>query len=193
MTFSRLLAVSALTLMAACAAFGPKPVVIAPETAGFAVSGKLGVRTASDGFSSSFLWRHTADDFEIELWGPFGQGRTRLEGRGEALTVYTPEGDVHQESDSAEAMQRWFGFHVPIDVLASWIQGRPAAGPDIERQRADGAGDLVALEQAGWVLSFSRYLDAEGGRRLPGKIVATRHDVRVTLIPAEWSFSPAFQ
>ena len=178
--------------MAGCAVFGP-PEVIPPSEEGFAVRGKLGVRTAADGFSSSFLWRHAADTFEIELWGPMGQGRTRLEGRGGAITVHTADGEVHQEADSALAMQRWFGFHVPIDVLASWIQGRAAPDRSVASQELDTGGDLIALEQAGWALAFSRYDDAEGGRRLPGRIIARRLDVRVTLIPAEWSFSSTFQ
>ena len=193
MTFSRYITLFTSIVVCGCAAFAPAPEVTPPEEVGFAVRGKLGVRTAQDGFSSSFLWRHSAAAYEIELWGALGQGRTRLEGEGEALTVYTADGEVHHETDSALAMQRWFGFQVPIAVLASWIQGRVAPDGQVQDQQNDAAGDLVALEQAGWSLAFSRYEDAADGRRLPGRIVATRSDVRVTLIPIEWSFSPAFQ
>jgi outer membrane lipoprotein LolB len=193
MAFSRLAPLLLSLVLGGCALFAPAPDVIPPEDVGFAVRGKVGVRTAEDGFSSSFLWRHSGADYEIELWGPMGQGRTRLEGQGETLTVYAADGEVHRESDSALAMQRWFGFYVPVEVLASWIQGRIAPDRQVENRQSDAAGDLVALEQAGWTLAFSRYSDALDGRRLPGRIVATRLDVRVTLIPVEWSFSPTFQ
>jgi outer membrane lipoprotein LolB len=179
-----------LVTIAGCASLPETPVTQAPQ---FTVQGKLGVREGSDSFSSSFSWAQDAEGYRIELWGPLGQGRTRLVGDAEKITVYAANGDVHTESDSAEAMERWFGFALPIDALPQWIRGHAALEFAIDDLERDDDGDLAALEQLGWSLAFSGYRDLADGHRVPGRIVALRADVRVTLVPKEWSFSSTFQ
>lgn len=164
-----------------------------PAETQFTVQGRLGVRDGDDSFSSSFSWIHGADGYRIDLWGPLGQGRTRLVGESGQVTVYAANGDVVVEPDSATAMRRWLGFSVPIGALTRWIQGQAApefAASEIVR---DAHGDLEALAQLGWTLVFSGYRDVDSGRRVPGKIIAHRADVRVTLVPKEWTFSSTFQ
>ena len=163
------------------------------EAAEFTVQGRLGVRNGGEGFSSSFNWIQASDQFQIELWGPLGQGRTRLVGSGREVTVYAADGEVYREPDSTTAMQRWLGFSVPIDALRSWIQGRRAPGFPAEEAIRDEQGDLRSLRQLGWALVFSNYGLAEHSHRVPGRISASQGGVRVTLVPKKWTFSPAFQ
>lgn len=169
------------------------PEVGLPEDTRFTVQGRLGVRDGKESYSSSFSWAQGVDSYRIELWGPLGQGRTRLVGDGERVTVYAANGDVVEEPDSATAMRRWLGFSVPIDALTRWIQGHPAPEFAAEGIVRDAHGDLEALDQLGWTLAFSGYRDVEPGRRVPGKIIANRSGIRVTLVPKEWTFSSTFQ
>jgi outer membrane lipoprotein LolB len=125
---NRGLVVLGLVLIAGgCTWFGPsRPVETLAET-GFAVQGKLGVRQGSEGFSSNFSWHQTAEGFDIELWGPLGQGRTRLQGNADGgVRITTARGEVYEEPDTTEAMRRWFGMAVPLDALQHWIRGLPA-------------------------------------------------------------------
>ena len=71
------------------------PPAVALESAEFTVQGRLGVRDGAEGFSSSFNWIQASDQFQIELWGPLGQGRTRLVGSGQEVTVYAADGEVY--------------------------------------------------------------------------------------------------
>lgn len=159
----------------------------------FTVQGRMGVSTGAETFSSSFHWVQAHDRFQIELWGPLGQGRTRMVGSEQDVTVYAPDGEVYLEPDSATAMRRWLGFSVPIDALRSWIQGRQAPGYPADEAIRDEEGDLRNLRQLGWVLVFSDYGLAEPTHRVPGRIRASQAGVKVTLVPKDWTFSSTFQ
>src|SRR5690625_7872877 len=77
-----------LLILAGCAPQPLRPVdsweehlarVAALET--WYVSGQLGVRLPDNSGSARLRWQQTQDDFRIDLSGPFGQGRTLIQGR----------------------------------------------------------------------------------------------------------------
>jgi outer membrane lipoprotein LolB len=176
--------------VAGCAGFGPTRAPAEIEAAGFAVQGKLGVRQGSEGFSSNFVWHQLRDRFEIELWGALGQGRTRLFGDDDGVTIETPRGEVFWEPDTSTAMRRWLGIDVPVSALQHWIRGRAAPGLPVDSQEHDGDGNLRVLEQLSWAMSFSGYGTAdENGRQVPQRIVATHEDARLTIVARDWAFS----
>jgi outer membrane lipoprotein LolB len=177
-----------LVTVAGCALLRPEPKLAAPDVSGFAVKGRMAVRQGDDGFTSSFVWQHAVGRDEIDLWGPMGQGHSRLVGEGDTVTVFTSKGEVYREHDTDAAMQRWLGFSLPMTALMHWIRGEQAPGFPVESAASDAAGDLASLDQLSWRLEFSGYQPFNGGPRLPARIVATRGDVKVTLLPAEWSF-----
>ena len=174
--------------VAGCAWLQNEPELSAPDIGGFAVKGRMAVRQGTEGFSANFQWRHAGARDEIDLWGPIGQGHSRLVGDSGLVTVYTARGEVYRERDADVAMQRWLGFTLPIAALTHWIRGEPAPWLPVLASRSDDAGDLTMLEQLAWRLEFSDYGDDSDARRLPGRIIAIRGDVKVTLIPSEWSF-----
>jgi outer membrane lipoprotein LolB len=176
--------------LAGCSLFAPRQDTGALREGGFAVTGRLGVNRGSDGFSSSFLWRYTKPDFDIELWGPLGQGRTRIEGRGEEVTIREANGTVHRSRDTAETMERWLGVSVPVSALVHWLRGEPAPESPVMDERFE-AADRIHLSQLAWQLDFSGYKEVPGGGRVPSRIVAQRDNVRVTLLPKEWTFPQA--
>jgi outer membrane lipoprotein LolB len=179
-------------LLTGCAKLGPTLPPAALEAEGFAVQGKLGVRHGREGFSSNFVWHQLQDRFDIELWGALGQGRTRLHGDATGVTIETPQGDVFWEPDTATAMQRWLGIDVPVSALQHWIRGRVAPGVSVEAIEHDREGNLRALEQLAWAMSFSGYgVARERGRPVPERIVATHGEARVTIVARDWAFSPA--
>ena len=53
----------------------------------FDLSGKIGVRWQADRFSARFRWLQAGDTYQIELWGPLGQGRTVLEGDSRYMRI----------------------------------------------------------------------------------------------------------
>jgi outer membrane lipoprotein LolB len=168
---------------------GPK--ATAPESGGFSVKGRLAVRHGDDGFTSNFLWQHAVGRDEIDLWGPMGQGHSRFVDAGGDVSVTAANGEVFRERDAAAAMQRFLGFSLPVDALTHWVRGERAPGYPVDASTSDADGNLVALDQLAWRLEYSDYRASNGGPSLPGRIIATSGDVRVTLLPSDWSFGSA--
>jgi outer membrane lipoprotein LolB len=179
----------ALVTLAGCSLLRPAPELSVPDVGGFVVKGRLAVRQGDDGFSSTFVWQHAIGHDEIELWGPLGQGRSRLVGNDSEVTIYTAKGEVLREPNPEAGMKRWLGFSLPLSALTHWILGEPAPGFPTADLSSDANGDVTLLEQLSWRIEFSAYEPRDDGRRLPGRIVAVRGDVKVTLLPGEWSFA----
>ncbi len=187
----------ALVALGGCALLRGGPSMSIPDVGGFAVKGRIAVRQADDGFAGNFLWQHAKDRDEIDLWGPIGQDHSRLvavsdggshNGKAGNVTVYTAKGEVYHEPDTAAAMQRWLGFTLPIDALTHWIRGERAPQYPVAAKTFAASGELTSLDQLSWHIEFSDPHTFDADRRLPSRIVAVRGDIRITLLPAQWSF-----
>ena len=179
------MALSLTIVLSACAVLPPLGEGLAAD---FRLRGKIGVRDQSPtggSFSASFDWIQAGDAFAIELWGPLGQGRTRLTGDDKTLTVTDPHG-VTLAGESPEAlMQEHLGWSAPVGVLQYWIRGRLAPERRANAVDRDAAGHLTAFEQLGWAVELSRWRESAAGP-VPGRIRATRDDRRVTVVCKEW-------
>lgn len=168
-------------LLAGCVAKPPVP----QSELHFQILGKIGVKQAGQGFSASFDWRqHSQLRYEIDVWGPLGQGRTQLLGdlqamqvsRGEQLLAFGPPDEV---------MQIHLGWSMPLNVLPAWIRGQPAGQYAYVGERYDEQGRFVEFSQADWLVSLSRY-DQRGDLSTPGRIVAVQADKAITVIVREY-------
>ena len=158
-------------------------------TADFRLRGKIGVRGGprNDGFSASFDWRQAGDSYVIELWGPFGQGRTRLRGDGGTLTITDASGATLVGKRPQTLMEEQLGWSAPVSVLGHWVRGRPAPDHPATLQQRDAEGNLERFAQLGWMIELSRWRDRQSVL-LPGKVVARQDGRHVTVICREWLF-----
>ena len=163
-------------LIGACATLAPTE-----KELDFSVAGRIGAVAGATSASGDFLWRQYASGFDVEFWGPLGQGRTRLVAQGETLSVLTARGNRINDAEARDWIRRELLLDVPIRALSSWITGRPAPGWPATFTEAD------AFNQLGWQVEVAAWGDWDDGRR-PKKLIASRADNRVTLVCREWTF-----
>ena len=151
----------------------------------FRIQGRIAVRGASEAFSASFDWRQAGDHYEIEFWGPLGQGRMRVSGDAATARVTDARGRITGNVRPQTLLQRELGWSAPLDALRYWVRGQhdPAAAVHAERHDADGRP--AGFEQFGWAVELSRWRTVAAGA-VPAKIVATRGDNRIALVCREW-------
>ncbi len=168
-------------LLAGCVA---KPLV-PPDELNFQILGKIGVKQDGEGFSANFDWRqHSQARYEIDVWGPLGQGRTQLKGDPRAMQVSRGE-QILALGQPEEVMLAHLGWSLPLDVLPAWIRGEPAAQYRYDSTGLDEQGRFVEFTQAGWLVSLSRY-DQRDGLTTPGRIKASQADKTITVIVREY-------
>ena len=122
-----------LVLIAGCAG---APVV--PEAADFRVLGKIGVVEGARAFSARFNWAQTGARYDIALWGPLGQGSTRLRGDSEQVEIVGKGGRPVLTGHPETVMRRRLGWSLPLAVLPWWMSGQPA--PEVTSRSPRGTG-----------------------------------------------------
>lgn len=143
---------------------------------------RVGLRTPDEATSANLDWRQTPYHYRLLLSGPFGSGRSTLEGREGRVSLTTPEGRFEAESPEA-LLQEQLGWSLPVSALDHWIRGLPAAGRhELER---DARGYPRRLRQAGWEIDYRDWTWANG-LWLPRRLVMTHDLLRVILVINEW-------
>ena len=165
-----------LVLIGACATLPP-----IREELDFSVAGRVGAVAGRASASADFLWRQYASGFDVEFWGPLGQGRTHLVADGDRLSVLTARGERVNDGEARDWLRRELRLDVPVRALSSWITGHPA--PEWPASGVDADG----FNQLGWEIEIAAWDDWDG-RRQPRKLTASRADYRVTIICRQWTF-----
>ncbi|WIX34876.1 lipoprotein insertase outer membrane protein LolB [Salinicola sp. JS01] len=147
------------------------------------VAGKVGLRTPRDSTSANLDWTQTPQHYRMLISGPFGTGRSVLEGRAGAVELTTGDGTFQASSPEA-LMQQQLGWSLPISALDYWVRGLPAPGAAHDETRDD-LGFPAQLRQAGWTIAYRDWTYA-GGLWLPRRLVMTYDDIRALLVVNEW-------
>ena len=147
----------------------------------FNLQGKIGVRTPQQSGSAFFTWVQQQNQFEIELTGILGVGKTQIEGKPGEVTLNSAKTGLITATTPEELLEKATGWQAPIMHLAYWIQAKPAT------QNAQITKDenhrLKQLVEDGWTVDFS-YNDAQ---TLPNKLLlkqalAEDKENRITMV-----------
>lgn len=173
-----------LTALGGCVARAPAPV----ETWDLTVRGKIALRDGSEGFSARFAWRQVGEAYDVQVWGPLGQGRVRLQGDRHSMQIYRGE-TLLDAGPPERVMQRHLGWTVPVAVIPAWLHGRPwQSGVSVEPPIEDATPPQERrFEELGWQVRMSRFAPSSPQDMTaqalftPRRIVATRQNRKITL------------
>ena len=177
--------ISILLMVSGCAV---QPLPVDSDLA-FVADGKFGIKDDEIGYSARFSWRQYRYGYDIEVWGPLGQGRTLL--RGDTQQMQVRRGDeVLAQGAPEEVMRANLGWTVSVAVLPAWIQGFPATQLPYAAAVLDDEGRYTAFDQAGWQVSLQRYAERGAGAAqviTPARIVALNGARRVTVVVRDYT------
>jgi outer membrane lipoprotein LolB len=185
-------------LVSACATVPPAPGALAQQEAAYdsraagitawtrwGFHGRLSMDDGVDGGSGRLDWRADGDSSRLDFRGTLGRGAWRLTIRPKGALLQRSDGSRVAAPSVEELVLAEVGWRVPVDALAWWVRGLRAPG-EADRVEFDESGRIVRLLQAGWTIEFDRYR-AVAGTELPGRIEAVSGDLRLKLVPAQWS------
>ena len=143
----------------------------------FDLSGKIGVRWQADRFSARFRWLQAGDTYQIELWGPLGQGRTVLEGDSRYMRISNAGGELIDAGAAEAVMLRQLGWYLPLEAMPRWIEGAPMEGPAVTGLSTSPEGRVTGFTQLDWQLTFDRFQEER-----PTRVTAERPDYWIRVI-----------
>lgn len=147
--------------------------------------GKISLQKGDERTNASYRWRQLKDNYIIHLHGPFGQGATWLRRTTKGVTIENAEVGILGAATAEDLMQQMVGWQVPVSGLQYWITGMAVPGIPAEITAVDEDGLATAITQQGWTIEFGKRKNIKG-RPTPTKIVASRDDIRVTVIVKDW-------
>ncbi len=148
------------------------------------MEGKVGVAEAGRAYSAQFAWTQQGAKFTVDLWGPLGQGGTRLRGDRRGLLITNAKGQVLAEGEPQALMQEHLGWSLPLNLLLDWLHGRPAASPPASARTSGPDGRLTGFHQQGWRVRFEGFQPYQGGLA-PSRITAEKPGARVRVLVAK--------
>lgn len=168
---------------------GPKPGQWDAQKASLAaldtwkLAGKVGLRSPDENTSATLDWHQYPHYFRLLVSGPFGGGRTVLEGREGRFSLTNSNGRFEAESPRA-LMEEQLGWSLPVNAMPYWVRGLP----DAERRHQidpDKHGFPNQIEQDGWTIDYRDWVRADD-LWLPRRLVMSYNNVTITLVVNQW-------
>lgn len=195
--FGKAIPLIALSLMTACA---PQPVGELPvfaswedrnqvlaELPEWEFRGRLGVRSADDGFNGKVRWQQFEADYSAQISGPVGFGTLSISGNPRLVRLVDQDGQLTVLTDPENDLRSLYGWTLPVSSLRFWALGIPDPEVAATTIVIDDRGLLTVLAQSGWRIEYSDYRPF-AGQPMPRRLVATAGDARVVLVLDAWVF-----
>lgn len=119
----------------------------------FNLQGKIGVRTPQQSGSAFFTWVQQQQQFDIELSGILGVGKTQISGQPGQVTLNSAKTGLIYAESPEELLERATGWQAPITHLIDWVQARPAT-VDAQIQKDSQQRPTQFIED-GWTVDLS--------------------------------------
>lgn len=175
-----------LLVLSACATPPVVQVPAQPESAPFAMNGRISVKHNGSRESAGLRWIHQFKSDEILLLNPLGQTAARIY-RDESLATLD-NGDRHyQDKDVESLMMQVLGWRLQLDGLHHWVLGMASDGAALVER--DGLGRLTVLRQEGWEVRYLAYA-SDKVDSLPTRMQLSRENLQLTLLIDEWEWNP---
>lgn len=137
-----------------------------PEAANnFSLQGKIGVKTPAQSGSAFFTWVQQQNEFDIELSGILGVGKTQISGTPGQVTLNSAKTGLIKAATAEELLQRATGWQAPITHLVDWVQAKPATTQ--AKISKDESNRPIQFLEDGWTVDLIYNDQAQ----LPNKLI----------------------
>lgn len=144
----------------------------------WAFDGRLALNGPKDAWSASISWNHKANNEQIKLSGPLGQGATVIQLTDGFVTIDQGRGQVQSSVQPEEFINQQLGMFVPVQSLRYWVVGLPE--PTQSFSETSGG-----FSQAGWLIEYQK-MQTVGDQSMPRKITVMNDQVKLKLIIEQW-------
>jgi len=186
-----------LLLIAGCTSLPPRPV---PESSqqtwalrqqdlkqidGWQLKGRVAIINGEEAWYLNVDWLQNDGDYRIDMWGPFGAGRVRLQGNEQGVRLIDSDQYVYYSTDPESLLYEHTGVKMPVAGLRYWILGLADPGQSQKEAILDRYGRLASVQQDAWNVELQRYTPV-GQMELPDKLSVNKDDLRVKMVVDNW-------
>jgi outer membrane lipoprotein LolB len=111
----------------------------------------------------------------------------KLDKTPQQVSLLSGDGKTYRDTDEERLLQRQSGVKLPLKGMQYWVRGLSSPQYKVDKLTLDNLGRPQAIYQAGWKISYSRYLNNRFDA-MPRKVVITRDkdNVYLKMIAKQW-------
>lgn len=155
------------------------------EIGAWQVKGRVAIINGAEAWHLNVIWRQDEDDYQIELWGPFGSGRVQLEGDAQGVRLSDSQQQIYSARDPESLLYEHTGVKMPVSGLRYWILGLTDPQQEQEQPHYDARARLTSVQQDSWHVAFKRYTRL-GELAVPDRLTVAKNDLQVKLVVDDW-------
>lgn len=140
--------------------------------------GRIAFANKKNNHSANLDWQQDGYNYQLQLFGPLGQGSARLEGKPFKVTLTTSDGKQVEASSPEQLLTENSGWELPLSNMVYWIRGITAPG---NHQKID----EQTFIQNGWKVEWRRFSQV-GKYQLPSLLVAEKDSLSFRLAINKW-------
>ena len=152
----------------------------------FQLSGRVGVKYDENGFFGNVRWQHDAQNDEILILSPLGQGVAQISQNDAGVTLITSNQQTYHAQDAETLTEEVLGWRLPLNGLRDWVLGRKTVGD--AKVTLDQSGRINRLIQDGWQIDYLNYQELNG-TFLPQKLTMQRGNLEMKFIIDNWDIT----
>ena len=127
-------------------------------------------------------------NYVINISNPITGGIvSKLTRKGSVVSLLADNGKTYQDNDEERLLKKQSGLAIPVKGMQYWVRGLTSPQYKVDQLVLDNAGRPHTLQQAGWKISYSSYVN-NGSNALPLKINLSRgaEKIFIRLIAKNW-------
>lgn len=144
--------------------------------------GRIAFANATTNHSANLNWQQNGYAYQLQIFGPLGQGSARLEGEPFKVTLTTSDGQQVQASSPEQLLAEHSAWELPISNLVYWVRGIKAPGQLVQI-------NSQTLVQNGWQVEWRRFTQVND-YQLPSLLVAKKGPLSFRLSINQWQLLP---
>jgi len=152
---------------------------------GWQLKGRVAIINGEEAWYLNVDWLQNDGDYRIDMWGPFGAGRVRLQGNEQGVRLIDSDQYVYYSTDPESLLYEHTGVKMPVAGLRYWILGLADPGQSQKEAILDRYGRLASVQQDAWNVELQRYTPV-GQMELPDKLSVNKDDLRVKMVVDNW-------
>ncbi len=149
------------------------------------LKGRVAGKSNNQGFRAGVQWNQLQTNYVIDLHGPLGRKVAVISGAPGNVQLKTSKGESFEADNAENLMQNLFGYSLPVNGLRYWLLGLPDPNQPQNSLLLDEHGKLMQLDQAGWLINYSRY--HESNPVLPALIKISNPTLDATIKIDRWT------
>lgn len=145
--------------------------------------GRIAFANGIKNHSANLDWQQEGYNYQLQIFGPLGQGSARLEGQPFYVTLTTSDGQLVQASSPEQLLAENSEWELPLSNMVYWIRG--VAAPGKYKQI-----NAQIINQNGWRVEWRRFSQVDK-YQLPSLLIAEKDHLSFRLAINKWQIFSA--